>query len=121
MIDTLAKIRLKQAIPTYVRENVSPNPDELNQKAMMFDFCPSARQIILSYFLFGEEGNPYQYVLIDPATKSGSVFTDLINDMDSYLITDPTLFCIDAHTWCRITDQEEACETITLQILHLKY
>lgn len=119
-ISTLAKIKLKQAIPTNVREIASPNPNELNQKAMMFDFCPSSKQVILSYFIFGEEKNPYRYVLIDPTTKVCSVFSGLMNDMDSYQISDPKIFCINGNTWCRMIEQEENSEIITLQILHLR-
>ena len=119
-ISTLAKIELKQVIPTNVRVMASPNPNELNQKAMMFDFCPSSKQVILSYFIFGEEKNPYRYVLIDPTTKVCSVFSGLMNDMDSYQISDPKIFCINGNTWCRMIEQEENSEIITLQILHLR-
>lgn len=119
-ISTLVKLSLKQFIPISVRKVAAPNPNELYQRAMIFDFCPSNKQFFMSYFIFDEEENYYRYVMMNPKTKDCSVFTELVNDMDSYVASDPKIFCINGNTWCRIVDQEENSEIITLQILCLK-
>lgn len=113
-------IDLKQRIPNDVRELHAPSLADLDQKAMMFDFCVSSKYFILSYFMFGDTDNPFRWVLLNRGNGKASVFLNFNNDMDTMSSSESKLFHIDNSTWCRVLDPKENDCNIVLQILHLK-
>lgn len=116
----LYNIDLKQRIPNDVRELPAPSLADLDQKAMMFDFCVSSKYFILSYFMFGDTDNPFRWVLLNKENRKVSVFLNFNNDMDTMLSSESKVFHINNSTWCRALDPKENDCNIVLQILHLK-
>lgn len=116
----LYTINLKQRIPNKVRKRSNPNPIDLKEHAMMYDFCVSSQNIVFTYFIFGEDENPFRWVFFDRKKKTNIVCKNLENDFDKFVSSDYRLFHIDDSTWCQVVDtHDKDCNTI-LQIMHLK-
>ena len=111
---------LKQRLPQDVRRSDNPDPSLLKEKAMMANFSVTAHYVILTYFTFGADSNPFHWVFVNKDDNSVIVTKFLNNDMDAELSTQNYLFYVNETTLCRMLDsQEEDCK-LRLQFLHLK-
>lgn len=116
----LYTINLKQKIPEKVRNIANPSSIELEGHSMMYDFCISSKYIIFTYFIFGENENPFRWVFSDRKTKTNIVCKNFENDFDEMKSSNYRLFYLNDSTWCRVVDRHEKdCNTL-LQIMHLK-
>lgn len=113
-------INLKQYLPNEVRKKDVLSENDLNQKAMMSDFCISNRYIIINYFIFGKEESPFKWVMIDRENNNVSVFKHFTNDIDDSNSSNNKIFYLNDSTWCRLVDQKENDDNIVLQLIHLK-
>lgn len=120
--DSLIKvcgINLEQKIPKEIRKHSAPSNRDLEQKSMMYDFCISSRYIILNYFTFGENKNPFKWVLIDTKNNNKYIFNSLIDNIDNKHSSNNKIFYVNDSTWCRLIDQKENDDSILLQLIHL--
>lgn len=116
----LYQIDLSQRIPESIRKKAGPLPAELNQRAMMYDFCMSPAYMAFTYFIFGENELPFRWVFVDRKTNAVTVCKQFVNDLDTVKADSPNLFYINDSTWCRMVNIDENDRNITLQFLHLK-
>lgn len=116
----LYTINLKQRIPEKTRNISNPNPADLEEHSMMYDFCISPKHIAFTYFIFGENENPFRWVFLDRKKMTNIVCKKIENDFDKIESSDYRLFYLNDSTWCRVVDtHEKDCNTL-LQIMHLK-
>lgn len=116
----LYQIDLKQRIPDETRKMAGPPPHELNQCAMLYDFCLSPTYLVLVYFKFGDRQQPFRWVFANRATGKVTVSKQFVNDMDTMISNENNLFYINDSTWCRMVDPQENDCNLILQFMHLK-
>lgn len=113
-------IDLKQVLPLQARWQAMPKKQELEGKAMLYDFSVSSDHVLLNYFLF-EENHPYRYVLINRKNPtSPAIYRTLTNDLDDKVSSENKIYYVNDSTWCKLVDYADNDTSIQLQLLHLK-
>ena len=119
-LEEMYSIDLKQVLPLQARLQAMPKKQELERKAMLYDFSVSSNYVLLNYFLF-EEDNPYRYVLINRENPtSPTIYYTLVNDLDDKVSSENKLYYVNDSTWCKMVDYADNDTIIQLQMLHLK-
>lgn len=119
-LEEMYSIDLKQVLPLQARLQAMPKKQELERKAMLYDFNVSSNYVLLNYFLF-EEDNPYRYVLINRENPtSPTIYYTLVNDLDDKVSSENKLYYVNDSTWCKMVDYADNDTIIQLQMLHLK-
>ena len=119
-LEEMYSIDLKQVLPLQARLQAMPKKQELEGKAMLYDFSVSSNYVLLNYFLF-EEDNPYRYVLINRENPtSPTIYYTLVNDLDDKISSENKLYYVNDSTWCKMVDYADNDTIIQLQMLHLK-